>query len=503
MPCTRHRVFLATLIVTAKYLNDSSPKNIHWANYAVLFDVAEVNLMEKQLLFLLDFDLRFDEIEVLQMFKPFLANVPENAGATRAEAVDKVSKAGRARAAQAQAKLQVIERDSENESLLTLPPTGNTNKKILDGHSLLLQTTSGSSNSSTSTSSSSSAALIITNAVKTIARRLSTAHLSSSLSSTSTSATAQAAQTTASNPQPAYKHTALDTELSETSQTSSKSSSHSGIPQLPLTSDNTDSSGSSSSSDGWLSDEDRNEDLRVQVATSSSSTGMANRFAQDITQELYPQDSKDIVIPLFPPTKSSNGLSRNTTIKPAPGRLVRGRKGNDSLQLSLLGPVNDAQRTPLKRHNLAAAAARSALILKPQPSQIYAAGLNASSTMPHLSDTSGSTMSPAPSAATSSTSPLVSVPGSQGITSSVSSYSSRTFCGGVGSPTDATPTRRTTGRARSGTIAGITSMSAAKHSIPNLNSSVGSGSSGRSAGGFLSRMWGGLRTQATNHGQIQ
>lgn len=27
MHCTRHRVFLATLIVAAKYLNDSSPKS--------------------------------------------------------------------------------------------------------------------------------------------------------------------------------------------------------------------------------------------------------------------------------------------------------------------------------------------------------------------------------------------------------------------------------------------------------------------------------------------
>ena len=49
MPCTLHRVFLATLIVAAKYLNDSSPKNKHWMRYCVLFSQAEVNLMEKQL----------------------------------------------------------------------------------------------------------------------------------------------------------------------------------------------------------------------------------------------------------------------------------------------------------------------------------------------------------------------------------------------------------------------------------------------------------------------
>ncbi|KAI0318089.1 hypothetical protein OF83DRAFT_1057408, partial [Amylostereum chailletii] len=72
LPCTRHRVFLATLIVAAKYLNDSSPKNKHWAAYARIFDIAEINLMEKQLLFLLDYDLRFDEEEACSFFAPFM-----------------------------------------------------------------------------------------------------------------------------------------------------------------------------------------------------------------------------------------------------------------------------------------------------------------------------------------------------------------------------------------------------------------------------------------------
>ncbi|KJA14645.1 hypothetical protein HYPSUDRAFT_194909, partial [Hypholoma sublateritium FD-334 SS-4] len=96
LPCTRHRVFLATLIVTAKYLNDSSPKNCHWSSYAVLFDVPEINLMEKQLLYLLDYDLRFDEAEACKFFAPFMS--AESSLSTRSSAVNRVAKAGKARA---------------------------------------------------------------------------------------------------------------------------------------------------------------------------------------------------------------------------------------------------------------------------------------------------------------------------------------------------------------------------------------------------------------------
>ncbi|KAJ2160272.1 PHO85 cyclin-1 [Coemansia sp. RSA 552] len=73
MECTCHRIFLATLIVAGKYLNDASPKNKYWARYSTVFTVAEVNLMEKQLLFLLDFDLRIDNKDLNEAAAVFVA----------------------------------------------------------------------------------------------------------------------------------------------------------------------------------------------------------------------------------------------------------------------------------------------------------------------------------------------------------------------------------------------------------------------------------------------
>lgn len=82
MRCTVHRIFLASLILAAKNLNDSSPKNKHWARYTSVkgfegfgFALAEVNLMERQLLFLLDWDTRVTEDDLFEHFEPFLAPI--------------------------------------------------------------------------------------------------------------------------------------------------------------------------------------------------------------------------------------------------------------------------------------------------------------------------------------------------------------------------------------------------------------------------------------------
>lgn len=82
MRCTTHRIFLAALILAAKNLNDSSPKNKHWARYTAVkdyegfgFSIVEVNLMERQLLGLLSWDLTVREEDLYRTLEPFLAPI--------------------------------------------------------------------------------------------------------------------------------------------------------------------------------------------------------------------------------------------------------------------------------------------------------------------------------------------------------------------------------------------------------------------------------------------
>ncbi|WLF80843.1 PHO85 cyclin-1 [Lodderomyces elongisporus] len=73
LPCTRHRILLSCLILSSKFHNDSSPKNKHWAKYTDgLFNVKDINLMERQLIYLLNWDIRVENEDMCQMLGSFL-----------------------------------------------------------------------------------------------------------------------------------------------------------------------------------------------------------------------------------------------------------------------------------------------------------------------------------------------------------------------------------------------------------------------------------------------
>ncbi|KAI9293486.1 hypothetical protein K502DRAFT_325313 [Neoconidiobolus thromboides FSU 785] len=69
--CAPHRIMLAALIVAGKFLNDSSPKNKHWANYSQIFHICDINLMEKQMLEYLHFNLIVTEEELMKQYNSF------------------------------------------------------------------------------------------------------------------------------------------------------------------------------------------------------------------------------------------------------------------------------------------------------------------------------------------------------------------------------------------------------------------------------------------------
>lgn len=79
MPCTRHRILLSCLILSSKFHNDSSPKNKHWARYTDgLFSTKDINLMERQLIYLLNWDLRVSNAEMIGQLKKFLLPIAED-----------------------------------------------------------------------------------------------------------------------------------------------------------------------------------------------------------------------------------------------------------------------------------------------------------------------------------------------------------------------------------------------------------------------------------------
>lgn len=79
LPCTLHRIFLAALIISAKFHNDSSPKNKHWAKYTDgLFTVEEINLMERQLLQLMNWDVIVSESELSHALRRFTEPIKQD-----------------------------------------------------------------------------------------------------------------------------------------------------------------------------------------------------------------------------------------------------------------------------------------------------------------------------------------------------------------------------------------------------------------------------------------
>ena len=306
MPCTRHRVFLATLIVTAKYLNDSSPENVHWANYAVMFDVAEINLMEKQLLYLLDYELRFDEMEAVKHFAPFM-----HSGSARALAIDKVSKAGKARALQVQAQTKLPTPMDEEPSAFSAA---------------------------------------ITSAVRGIARRLSTAHLSASISS---SASRQAGAVTVGS----------SNSMSNSLSTGSTLTSSSDMASLV-----DDTGSSSSSSSGWLSNNESDDD-RYEIEVEKKSLIKRRR-----------QDERD-------GSAEPTPTKRPFMLRPIPTHVyknnIRPRKPSDTSSINTVTASNSPVQSIQLRNN---DARRSSSVTVPPAAAIKSEiGMATSATMPSLS----------------------------------------------------------------------------------------------------------------------
>lgn len=79
LPSTRHRILLSCLILSIKFNNDFSLKNHDWLKLTNrLFNLKDINLMERQLLYLLDWNLFVNEFEIFHHFNKFLAPIKDD-----------------------------------------------------------------------------------------------------------------------------------------------------------------------------------------------------------------------------------------------------------------------------------------------------------------------------------------------------------------------------------------------------------------------------------------
>lgn len=75
---TRHRMFLGCLILAAKYLNDCSPMNKHWASFSNgLLKISEVNTIEREILSYLKWNINFTVAEMNLCIAPFIQHIRE------------------------------------------------------------------------------------------------------------------------------------------------------------------------------------------------------------------------------------------------------------------------------------------------------------------------------------------------------------------------------------------------------------------------------------------
>ena len=82
LPCAFHRLFLTSLILADKFLNDECLYNKKWSRLTKMkpyewsgFDIADVNLMERQFLLLLDWQVRITDEDLFPHLDPFLAPI--------------------------------------------------------------------------------------------------------------------------------------------------------------------------------------------------------------------------------------------------------------------------------------------------------------------------------------------------------------------------------------------------------------------------------------------